>query len=178
MIFVISILTKISLILFPLENLFCWEFIGRIIGLYSAYQIFIFMTLNQIDDAEKDSYNTLRLLCEESLLYFKVSINNLEYRTDLLLHLIKSIYLQKSSQTMNSEAIIKEYDILLKAIINNDIVIVKQMLIRCNHCLYHLDLQFTKSLLLRKFKNPFFSIKKKILIIFSCLFILGILYFI
>lgn len=176
MAFVIGILTKISLILFPLEIIFSWQLIERIIGLYTVYQIFIFATLTQIDDAEKDSYNTLKFLCEETLLYFKINKNNVEYRTYFYYILLKSIYFQQSSQIMNSEYFIEEYRNLSKFIIYENNIGVENIIISCNHALNHLDLKFTKSIFLRKFKNPSFKVKWKILTIFSCIVILYFLY--
>lgn len=174
-ILIIGLLTKISLILFPLENIFSWELIERIIGLYTVYQIFIYATLNQIDDSKKDSYNSLKALCETSLMYlnipkeFRYKYNNLNE------YLYESINAQKSPTAMNSEKVIKEYNKLLECINNEDIKQIEFIIINCNHWIYHLDLGFRKSLFLRKFKNPDLDIKWHPIIITLCIIIILII---
>lgn len=175
-IFVIGILTKISLILFPLENLFSWELIERIIGLYTVYQIFIFSTLNQIDDSEKDSYNSLKALCEESLIYLNLPKEIRDKNDKFKNHLREAIEAQKSPSAMNSEEVLEEYDKLLNNINAENIENIKINIINYNHWLYHLDLKFRTSLFLRKFKNPEFDIKFQPIIIFSCILILYVFY--
>ncbi len=166
---VLSILTKISLILFPLKNIFCWELIERIIGLYTFYQIFIFATLTQIDDSEKDSYNTLKNIYELSLLYFDIEDKDTEEKENYKNMLFYMIDKQCDSTAMNAEDIKEKYTSLKAYIDKNDRFKIEFELKMINHWLTHLDLQFTKSILLRQFKNPSFNTLWVLIILILCI---------
>lgn len=176
LIFIIGILIKISLILFPIDNIYSWELIERIIGLYTVYQIFIYATLSQMDDSEKDSYNALKSLCEESLIYLNLPLESREQNKKFKDYLYTSINEQMSPKAMNSEEVQQEYEKLLENIEHEYIQSIELKIISYNHWLTHLDLRFRKSLFLRKFKDPSFEIKWTITTIILVIIILILIY--
>jgi len=132
-IFIVSLLTLLSTILFPITDNIQWSLIERCITFFTIYQIITYSTLKLMNDAQKDSYNTLKLHYENALLYFEIlnyDINSAEKYKEIIL---SQINIQYRNDLLNPQEVIDYYNKLKKYINDKDIIAIKYELNNINH---------------------------------------------
>lgn len=149
----------LSTFLLPIQNNL--DLIQRFILFFTLYQIIVYCTLNFINDAQKDAYNTFRLLYEQGLLYFEILQIDSENADKYKSILFKHINLQLSESILNTEEVKDKYEKLKEYIKDENIIAIKMELIQINHWLTHLDLKFMFSFLLRITKTGLDLSKEK-----------------
>lgn len=137
---------------FPIENSF--EYISRSLGIYAAYQLFVYSTLKLANDAQKDAYSTLKTMNEEALLiikYYKDDNETYFYSSSILKN---HINFQLDDSVFNMDEVKKQYRQLIKNIDNKNAFSIEQSIIGVNHYLTLLNQEFLLSFLLRVIKRP------------------------
>ena len=136
---------------FPMESSF--EYLSRSIGIYTVYQIFVYLTLKLAADAQKDAYSTLKYINEEALLIIKYHGNNYANYFILSLLLKNHINLQLDDSVFNMDEVKKEYTQLINNIENKNSFLIENRINSINHKLTLIDQEFQLSFLLRAVKN-------------------------
>ena len=152
-ILIVVLLTYLSLIIFPTSELFSWNIFERCLASFTIYELFTYSTLKLMNDTHKDAYNTLKLNYENALIYFELLTYNKDFAEKYRNLLLAQINIQYRDDLLNPNEVLKSYDKLKNCLDENNLVDIKFELNSINHWLYHLDLEFMHSFLLRILKN-------------------------
>lgn len=157
---IVGIFTYLSLIVFPISE-FSWSIFERCLTIFTFYEFLIYATLKLMNDAHKDAYNTLKVNYENALIYFDLLNYNKDLANEYKKRMLAQIKIQYREDLLNPKEVNELYEKLEIYLENNDLIDIKFELNNINHWLYHLDLEFMHSFLLRIFKKPTLTEKEK-----------------
>ncbi len=142
---VTSLLVYISQFLRPVEDGF--DLIERYILFFAVYEIFVYITLSFLNDAQCDSLLTLRTAYEQALFYFHSGED--DKHKEILLEKIQQ---QLLSTTFNNLGVRAEYELLVGYMDTKNVWAIKYKSIMIGHSYEMCSLQWKLTFLLRIFK--------------------------
>lgn len=142
------LLTIITNHFFKIENFI--DFIECMTIFYTFYQILIYGILQQLNDIKKDQY--LAILS----MYKYVEVYSKDRRKDMAHDILNIIEKQLDNSMLNDNDIRNQYLKIKSLIINNEKIddkLIKIMIIKYEHCLETVSLNWKYSILTRLIKN-------------------------